>query len=203
MKQFLALSLCFLAAACGSISKDYPKKTYYAFEIDRADREHAAADAPILLVPRFRSGALSKGQGLVYRTAPSTYESDYYSEFFTEPESLLTLVTAAWMEDSGLFSVIVGGTTEVDPDYVLQGALRSLHVDQTVKGETRAVVDIQFFLSRRHRLRSEPVWHRDLQRSEPAESAAGKDVLAAWNRAISDLLAEAERELAEAFGELE
>jgi cholesterol transport system auxiliary component len=199
MRRLIALTLCFVGAACGSISKDYPQKTFYAFEVERPASARAADDAPILLVQRFRSGALSKGQGLVYRTGPSQYESDYYSEFFNEPEDLLTLVVAEWMDDSGLFSVSLGGSTEVEPEYVLQGSLRSLYVDQTVDGETRAVVDLQLFMSRRDRARSEPVWHGDFRSAELADSPSGLDVLDAWNRGLADMLASAEAELREAL----
>lgn len=195
MSRLLALTICLVAGACGSISKDYPQKTFYAFEVSRAERLEAAPDAPILLVQRFRTGALSQGQGLVYRTGPSTYEADYYSEFFTEPEDLLTLEVTDWMRDSGIFSATLGGSAEVEPDYVLEGSLQSLYVDQVVKGETRAVIDVQFFLTRRDKARSETLWHRDFQRSERAASPSGADVLDAWNRGLAEMLAEAELEL--------
>jgi len=197
MRRFLALTLCFTGAACGSISKDYPQKSFFAFEVERSERIDSAEGAPILLVQRFRSGALNKGQGLVYRTGASQYESDYYSEFFNEPEDLLTLVVAEWMDDSGIFSVTLGGSTEIEPEYVLQGSLRSLFVDQTVQGETRAIVDLQLFLSRRERANSSPVWHRDYRRSELARSPSGVDVLEAWNRGLADVLTTAEAELRE------
>lgn len=195
MSRLLALSLCLVAGACGSISKDYPQKSFYAFEVSRGERVEAADGAPSLLVQRFRTGALSRGQGLVYRTGPSTYEADYYSEFFSEPEELLALEVAAWMADCGLFSATLSGSTEVEPDYVLQGSLRNLYVDQVVKGETRAVVEVQLFLSRRDRARSETVWHRDFRREELAASPSGADVLDAWNRGLAAMLAEAEAEL--------
>ena len=72
MSRLFALSLCLVVGACSSISKDYPKKTFYAFEVSRGERVGAPDEAPLLLVQRFRSGALSQGLGLVYRTAPST-----------------------------------------------------------------------------------------------------------------------------------
>lgn len=199
MNRSLALLLGLFAVACGSISKDYPQKTFYAFEVERAERVEPAPDAPLLIVQRFKSSALSKGLGLIYRTQPSTYEADYYSEFFNEPEDLLTWVVGSWMADSGLFSVTIGGSTEIESDYVLHGSLRDLHVDQTIKGETRAVADVQFFLSRRDRASSELIWHADFKCSEIAESPRGADVLEAWNRGLTLILSEAEAELAQAL----
>ena len=66
-----------------------------------------------------------------------------------------------------------------------------------------AIVDLQLVLSRRVHGLAEPVWRRDLMRSELASSSSGADVLAAWNRGLADLFAELEVELAAAIAAAE
>lgn len=199
MSRLLALLLCLCASACTSLSKEYPEKTFYAFDVERGDRQETSADAPLLLVKRFRSGPMNQTLGLIYRTEPSTYEADYYSEFFAAPEGLLTVIVGAWLADAGEYQVVVGAPGEQYPDYVLEGSLRSLYVDLEGDAGPRAVIDMQFFVSRRENGVSAPVWRADFSRAEAADSASGADVLAAWNRGVASMLAELESDLAQSL----
>ena len=195
MRRIITFMACCVLAACASLSKSYPDKSFYAFDVERGEsgvRVQAADDAPLLLVKRFQSGPLNESRTLVYRTGVSTYESDYYNEFFSDPEGLLTVATAAWLSDSGNFAVLAGSAAGLDPDFVLHGSVRGLYVDMLPEDGPHAIVDLQLVLSRRRHGLSEPIWRKDFMRSELAASPSGADVMAAWNRGLADLFAELE-----------
>lgn len=196
-RHLLTLTLLLATAACATVSRDYPEKSMYAFDVERPERAAATGDAPVILVRRFRTSALGGGRQLVYRTGESRFESDYYTEFFDEPEGLLTGVVSNWVADSGL-ATVVASAGDLEPDFVLHGAVRGLYVDLRGDGP-EAVVDVQFVLSRREGGYTVPVWQSDQRRAEPADGPRGADVLAAWNRALRSILTETEAGLRDAL----
>lgn len=196
-RHLTCLTLILATAACASVSRDYPEKSMYAFDVDRPTREAAPVDAPVVLVRRFRTSALGGGRQLVYRTGDSRFESDYYTEFFDEPEGLLTGVVSNWVADAGL-ATVVSSAGDLEPDFVLHGAIRGLYVDVREE-DPLAVVDLQLVLSRRDGGYTVPIWRSDQRRFETAAGPSGGAVLVAWNRAMRSILTEVEPELREAL----
>lgn len=85
------------------------------------------------------------GKSLVYRVADQRYEKDFYNAYITLPSDMVSNASRQWLNQSGIFRIVVGQSTSFFPFYTLQASVDELYGDY--RGQPEAVVSIQFFLT--------------------------------------------------------
>ncbi|HVS10264.1 MAG TPA: ABC-type transport auxiliary lipoprotein family protein [Planctomycetota bacterium] len=183
-------------AGCLQVRREAPDKHLYALDVERpAGALRAEPVHPLALAVRgLRAAPRFAGRNLVYRRGDQEFVVDYYNEFLVAPAALVSGETERWLARSNLFRHVFGAAAPTPPDVVLTGQIEELYGD--FRGAPRAVLAIRIFL-----VDERPTWpavllSRSYERSLPAEGSEPAALVAAWNAALAEILAELERDLA-------
>ncbi len=180
-----------------SLSKETPPQRRYVLEAPRSERSIISGRAN-LEVRAFHSASAYSGRSFVYRLREQEVESDYYHEFQQAPGQAVSEVTRTWLAASGIFATVRGGGSRVAADLILEGDVLELYGDYR-EATAAAVLSVEFTLI--DRASSALLYHNvlnarsDLPDQEPANLVAG------WNRCLTEILAKLEAGLRGAAGE--
>lgn len=201
----LMLAACLLgSASCISFEKPAPDKRYHVLEVERPGQARAEALQGTLKVSEAKISPRYDKNVLIYRIGDLQYETDFYNEFFVSPRELITEETLRWLEDSGLFALVVGGDYRLGNSYDLTLAVNSLYGDYRNPDAPQAVLDMQaLVIGIGKHARREVIFKRDYTERVPIADHAAEACVAGLNKALANILARLEADLAEAFGEIE
>lgn len=183
--------LCALVTGCGGLSKKYPERTYYMFEVPAVKEKQPTVPGAVIDVWKFEISPGSTGNEFIYRMSDVNYKSDFYNQFFRPPSSLLTEVTARYLGDSGLFSGVVTSASQSDANYYLESNVVKLYGDY--RAAPKAVMEIQFFLLQyvvndTEGDSSKIVYSKTYSAEVPIASASAGELMRGWNTALGDIL---------------
>jgi cholesterol transport system auxiliary component len=191
-----AFATCQLLLLCGcSLSKAYPAKSYYFLSATRnaADRP---PQAKVLRVQRLEISSAFAGKGLVSRLSEVEYESDYYAEFFTRSNDMITEQLVSWLRESGQFQEVIGEASTLPAEWVIEGVIDGLYADLRDVAQPKAVLSFQIRVIDDRGRRPEVMATRKYSRSEVVPSSRSPDLVQGWNRALEALFSEVEEDLA-------
>lgn len=182
------------AAGCGGLSKSYPERSYYMFEVPPPEKVAAApVQGAVAQVWKFSVSPGSDGKEFVYRTDDISYESDFYNQFFRNPGALLTETTIRWLSDTGLFEDVISSLGQGFASYFIQSNVVELYGDY--RGEPAAVMTIQFFLLE-YTPESEYgdstgiIFNKTYSSHVPIPTASAPDLMRGWNTALGEIYGE-------------
>jgi cholesterol transport system auxiliary component len=182
-------------AACG-FSRPPVERTTYLLTATR-DAPAASAAKPVAVKVRpMRAVPLYERKEFVYRVDGERVVSDFYNEFAETPESMLTSAVTAWLKNAGLFASVVEPGVPVDAPYALDGSIVALYGDQRDPGKPASEVAIQFYLVKQRGSGPELVYDRVLRSRVDVAAGDARAHAAGYNRALAQILAQLERELA-------
>ena len=182
-------------AACG-FSRPPVERTTYLLTATR-DAPAASAAKPVAVKVRpMRAVPLYERKEFVYRVDGERVVSDFYNEFAETPESMLTSAVTAWLKNAGLFASVVEPGVPVDAPYALDGSIVALYGDQRDPGKPASEVAIQFYLVKQRASGPELVYDRVLRSRVDVAAGDARALAAGYNRALAQILAQLERELA-------
>ncbi|MBT5706901.1 MAG: hypothetical protein HOI66_11320 [Verrucomicrobia bacterium] len=191
----LAFVTCQLLLLCGcSLSKAYPAKSYYYLSATR-DADSRPLQSKVLRVQPLGVSSAFVGKGLVSRVSEVEYESDYYSEFFTRPNDMVTEQLVSWFRESGQFQEVIGEASTLSAEWVVEGVIDGLYADLRVAAQPRAVLSFQIRMIDDRGRRPEVISTKKYSRSELVSSSRSSDLILGWNRALEAILAEVEQDL--------
>ena len=190
----ILLALLTLLSGCGGIDKPYPVKKAYVLDVSRPEGTPPTDEKAILLIRRFRTAPPYENQGFVYRTGELQYESDFYNEFFSPPAALLADQTRQWLQASQLVRLVIGAGLPTEATHSLEGQVYALYGDYRRPDDSRAVLGIQFFVSRLGDT-PEVVFHKDYRQQVPVNGRSPEALTAAWNRGLQQILTDLEADL--------
>lgn len=201
MMRLIRLTVPFLAAtliltAC--LAQPHPQKNL--FNLAAEIREVPTVSLPARRTLLFGGAATAAGydnRGLVYRLGPDRYDTDFFNEFLAPPVRLLVDQTTQYLAAHNRRVRVVKTPGLALADYGLETYLESLYGDFTVD-PPRAVINIRFTLNDLRGSMNKVIWEKTYRREEPlgAKDAAG--LVAAWNLALGDLMAELNRDIEQA-----
>jgi len=196
----LCLSLCGVAASllggCVSLHKAYPAKRYYMLEAVREPAPSPAQNPATLRIGRVRASAQLPGRNFIYRTGDTVYETDFYNAFLAPPDQLIAEAAQRWLHLSGAFRHVVGLSSQIDADYLLEGSVLSLYGDYRVKDAARAVLALRITVLDGTGPAGSIVLDKVYRASYPAGQGTPDALAAAWNMALSQVLTDLETDLA-------
>ncbi len=178
------------AAGCGGITKKYPERTYYMFEVPPAEKVPAPVKGAVAQVWKFNVSPGSDGKEFVYRVDDISYESDFYNQFFRPPGSLLTEMTIRWLAETGLFEDVISSLGQGFASYYIQSNVVELYGDY--RGAPAAVMTIQFFLLQ-YTPESEYgdstgiIFNKTYSSHVPIPTASAPDLMRGWNTALGEI----------------
>jgi cholesterol transport system auxiliary component len=181
-----------IAAGCAALTTSSPRKARYMLSLRRPSTSELDPSRPILEVRTLSMAAPFADRGFIYRIGESAFESDYYSEFLSAPDRLITCEVMEWMLGSGLFSVVADAYTGVDADFALEGHVVELYGDYRPGRDPQAVVQIQFMLIDVAGPRPSVVLFERFRREEPVKGTGPAGLVVAWNRALAHVMAQLE-----------
>lgn len=194
----LAALLLALAPGCfGGLGRTPPtKQRFMLAPADPTPRD--VGGASVLRVARVRVSPVFENKGFVYRTGSSTFESDFYNEFFSPPGVLLREVLLQWLGSTHLFVAVARGSS-AEADWVLETDVDQLYADQRSPSAPTAHLDLAFRLvdARSRTL----AFEKSYSASEPAAGSSPAALVDAWNRGLAAVLNQLTQDLAPRLAE--
>jgi cholesterol transport system auxiliary component len=182
-------------AACG-ISRPPVERTTYLLTAGREAPAVPAAKPVAVKVRPMRAAPLYERKEFLYRVDGERVVSDFYSEFADAPESMLTTAVTGWLRNAGVFASVVEPGVPVDTPYVLDGSIVALYGDLRDPAKPASEVAVQFYLVKQFGSGTELVYDRVLRSRVDVPSGDPRALAAGYNRALAQILAELERDLA-------
>jgi uncharacterized lipoprotein YmbA len=187
------LGAALLAAGCLA-PQPAPRAVFYVLRPERAGPPPASAGADALHVAHVRVAPLVEGRGFVYRTADSTFESDFYHRFAAPPGTLVREALIDWLGQSGLFSEVQRDGPPERARWSLETRVTALHVDLRDPAAPKAVLEAELALvDPRASARETPL--RKRYRAEVPASTEPAALAEAWTRGLAQIFAELEEDL--------
>lgn len=181
-----------LSAGCVGVERSYPDKRYFVI----AAAENIGAANPgvedpkgVLLVYNLRVSPRYEGRSFVYRRSESSFESDFYNQFLVYPGAILTEEVRKGLAAAGMFQAVIGGASQLAPTHILEGSVNALYGDFRDAGSPKAVLEMEFFLTRDTPANADIVVHRRYSKSVPVNGGSAEALVRGWSQALNEILA--------------
>lgn len=135
----------FSLAGCAGVSSKAVEKHHYYLDVPRGEVSQQPASSSVLLIRPLDISPLYSGRELVYRMKDGRMESDFYNLFFVPPAEMISQNLSAWLGDAALGREVVGSSSLVQHDHILEGTVNALYADFS-GSRPEAVAEVQFFL---------------------------------------------------------
>jgi cholesterol transport system auxiliary component len=191
----VTLALVLSLQAC-TVNPPSPVKHSYLLEVNRAPSAEAPVHRGTLFVAVFRVAEPFAGKGMVYRFDEYRYESDFYNEFFVAPRDIVTQRVFQWLQSARLFDSTrpaAGGGRRGAVQ--LDGLVTEMYGDLRDAQQPRAVLAVQFYVTRDARPGNEVLFAQQLSQSVPIQDASPNSLAAGLSQALQAILAELEKQL--------
>lgn len=188
--SWLAL-LMIVISGCSGLSKSYPERSYFMFEVPPVAQKAAPVKGAIAEVSRFNVSPGSEGKEFIYRTGDVSFESDFYNQFFRPPGAMLTEITIRWLESTGLFQDVLSTVTQAGANYFIEANVVQLYGDY--RSSPKAVMQIQFLLLKyttdsSYDDNTKIVFGKNYSSEIPIASQTPGDLMMGWNTALGEIL---------------
>ncbi len=191
----LLLFLFILASGCSPFYTQGPEKHFYWLQASRNQEQAQVSSLRTLRVQPFFISEPFAGQELVVQTEPGRLAAEFNHRFFSPPAQMITESCRNWLARSALFSHVLPNAGPLPADYLLQGRINALYVDQTDPDQHQTVLDLEFLL-----------WHQDaaprtllgqesFQRRSELSSTQAAEAVQAWNQDLENILQELEEHI--------
>ena len=190
-----ALLLFVLSAGCVSLERSYPEKRYFVVELGENAQQPNPAGEKTLLVSGLRISPRYADKSFVYRTSESGYESDFYNQFLTSPETMLSEEVRKGLAASPAFKYVVGPSSQLQPNYVLEGSVNALYGDFRNLDKPAAVLEIEFFLHNEDSANPGVVMQKRYVKTVSLSGRSPDALVKGWSQALGAVLTELNSDL--------
>ncbi len=192
MKTFITSLLLFIAlgfiAGCVSVEKNYPDKRYFVLEASRAESPAATKVGGVLLVSSLRVSPRYEGRSFVYRRGAANFESDFYHQFLVSPGALLTEEVRRALAQAQVAQYVIGTASQLEPTHYLEGSIDALYGDFRDLNAPKAVLEMEFFLSKEAPTKAEIVTRKRYVKSMAVNGRSPEALVKGWNDALNEIL---------------
>ncbi len=193
------LAFC-IAASTGCAPQEPYNKKHYILRAERQGQPLADGTEKVLEVRHFTIDSAFSGRGLVYRTGPLRYDTDFYNEFLASPEVMIADKVRHWMAESKLFKRVVEGGSYTEPTHVLEANVIALYGDFRDRAAPEAVLKMRIFvLDMTSDDAPEVVFGETYEVSHRIEGGDPDGVVAAMDACLVRILQSLESDLAKAL----
>jgi ABC-type uncharacterized transport system auxiliary subunit len=184
-------SVLLLSAGCVSIERSYPDIRYFVIT---SSAKTTSANPPganaggVLLVSNLRVSPRYNGKSFVYRRSEANFEWDFYNQFLASPGAILTEEVRKSLSAAQIFEAVIDRGSRLDSTHVLEGAVNALYGDFRGDGPPKAVLEIEFFLTRESAGNPDILLHRPYRASIPVNGASAEALVRGWSQALDQIL---------------
>jgi uncharacterized lipoprotein YmbA len=186
-----------LAVPLGCLSKSYPEKQRHVIAVE-LPAEVASSGHGTLAIGRMRVSPLFERKGFVYRTGDTTFEDDFYNEFFAPPGTLFRKATLDWLSGSSVFASVIDSRHRAEADWWLEAQVQKLYGDLRDRKVPQAILEIEFALLEASRTKFELKFRRTYSAAVNASSPSAAAIVAAWTDSLEQILTALEEDLRQA-----
>jgi uncharacterized lipoprotein YmbA len=183
-----AMALWLIVGGCVSLEKSYPDKRYFVLEIDRREGSENSKAGVVLLVSSLRVSPRYDGRSFIYRLSDANFESDFYNQFLVSPGALITEEVRRAVSQAGITEHVVGTASQLEPTHVLEGTVEALYGDFRDRSAPRAVLEMEFFLSKDSATKAEIIARRRYHKSVIVNGGSAEALVRGWNVALNEIL---------------
>jgi ABC-type uncharacterized transport system auxiliary subunit len=176
-------------AGCVSVEKSYPDKRYFVLEAKRNESAANPKAGGVLLVATLRVSPRYEGRSFVYRIGDASFESDFYNQFLVSPGALLTEEVRRAASQAEVAQHVIGTASQLEPTHVLEGTIDALYGDFRDVAAPKAVLEMEFFLSKESASKAEIVRRKRYAKSVPVNGRTAEALVKGWNDALNEILA--------------
>jgi ABC-type uncharacterized transport system auxiliary subunit len=134
-------------------------------------------------------------KSFVYRTSDAGYESDFYNQFLTSPDTMISEEVRKGLAASPAFKYVVGPATQLQPNYVLEGSVNALYGDFRNLNQPAAVLEIEFFLHNEDTANSGIVMQKRYTKIVPLSGRSPEALIKGWSQALGSILTDLNTDL--------
>ena len=190
-----ALSLLMLLFGCVSLERSFPEKHYFVVDVGEiAPRPNPSGDQT-LQISTLRISPRYADKSFVYRTSETGYESDFYNQFLTSPESMLGEEIRKGLAASPVFKHVIGPSSQLQPNYVLEGSVNALYGDFRNLNAPSAGLEIEFFLHNENSANLGIVLQKRYMKTVPISGRAPDALVKGWSQALGAILTDLNADL--------
>ena len=184
-----------LSAGCVSLERSYPEKRYFVVELgEKAPQSNSAGDQT-LLVSGLRVSPRYADKSFVYRTSEAGYEADFYNQFLTAPDTMLSEELRKGLAASQTFKYVVGSSSQLQPNYVLEGSVNALYGDFRNFDKPAAVLEIEFFVHKEDSSQPGIVLQKRYMKTVPLGGRSPDALVKGWGEALASILTDLNTDL--------
>lgn len=196
MQLFLKASfITILLAVPGCNQKSYEKQQYL-LDVQRTSAAADTKNTNIIEVRRFTIDPAFSSKQFTYRIRDFEYKSDFYNEFFTPPAIMITEKTRNWLSESGLFQRVSESAGFMTPSHIIEGNIIALYGDFRDISSPKAVMEIRVcLLETKSGTKSNIIFSKTYKSSAAFESGDSDNLIAAFDRCLSEILTNIEKDL--------
>lgn len=189
MKSIYLMTWALALAGCVSVEKSYPDKRFFVLEAARSNSPEAAKNGVVLLVSSLRVSPRYDGRSFVYRRSDVGYESDFYNQFLVSPGPQLTEEVRRALSQAQVAQHVIGISSQLEPTHVLEGTVDALYGDFRDGNAPKAVLEMEFFLSKESPTKAEIVTRKRYTKAIAVSGRSPEALVKGWNDGLSEILA--------------
>lgn len=178
-------------ALSGCLSKPALNKQTFVFNTPAAASTNKVTGAHVLGIKSLQIAPPFDGRPLVYRTGEFTYQRDPYAEFLSRPAELLVAPLSGMLLGHECFASVVEPSGAIKPDTLIEIKINELYGDISQPSNPVAVVAMRVtFISATNGIPGKVILQRNYSRWIPMKSMAPTELMAAWNQALVEIVAD-------------
>jgi cholesterol transport system auxiliary component len=177
-----------LSFGCVSLDRSYPEKHSFVLEISRDGQSLQDPASGIVEVADMRISPRYEGQSFIYRVSEGGYESDFYNQFLIAPAVLVTEEVRRGLAQSGISQYVINSSSQIQPTYRLDGTVNAIYGDFRNASTTKAVLDMEFFLTKPGQGATQVLIAKRYSKSVPLTDRTPEALVKGWNEALEEIL---------------
>jgi cholesterol transport system auxiliary component len=189
------LLLSLFCSGCVSLERSYPEKRYFVIDIgDGAQPPNTTGDQT-LLVSSLRISPRYADKSFVYRTSDSGYEADFYNQFLTPPDTMLSEEVRKGLAAAPVFKYVIGPASQLQPNFVLEGSVNALYGDFRNLNGPSAVLEIEFYLHNEDSTNPGIVLQKRYAKTVALTGRSPEALVKGWSQALGSIVADLSADL--------
>lgn len=184
---YILIFLCLFCTSCSPLKRSYPEKNYFALNIPGAPVYTSKFGKSAVRIKSFKAPPQYQNKNFVYRIGENEYTTDFYNEFLTAPTGMIAVEAARWFENAGLFKNVIMQSSQILPDFVIEGAIENLYGDFKDKANAKAVISIKLFLIDARKAKSRIVLQKTYNSSQQLGDDSPEELVKGWNKGLAEI----------------
>ena len=181
-------ALLVFCSGCVSFERGYPDQHFFVIEVKRNVNPPTTSGNGVVEVVDVQISPRYTEKSFVYRRSDARYESDFYNQFLVAPAALITEELRKGLAQSQVFRHVIGSSNQLQPTHVLQAAVSGLYGDFRNGSAPKAVLEMEFFLTKEADGRSQIVLEKSYAKTVDVSRRSPEALVRGWSQALEEIL---------------